>query len=65
MTPLRSSNLVGYEYDAERQELKITFHSGRTYTYGSVPQDIAEGLGQADSPGRYFNNSIKGVYAER
>lgn len=65
MTPLRSSNLAGYEYDPDRQELKIQFHSGRTYTYGSVPETIAEGLGSADSPGRYFHNHIKDVYAER
>lgn len=65
MKPLRSSNLLGYEYDAERQELKITFHSGRTYTYGSVPETIAEGLDTASSPGQYFHNHIKGVYSER
>lgn len=65
MIPLRSSNLAAYEYDADRQELKIQFKSGRTYTYGSVPETIAEGLGAAGSPGEYFHNHIKGVYGER
>ncbi len=64
MTSLSSSNLRSYDYDEESQTLSITFHSGRTYSYGSVPQSVAEGLGTADSPGRYFNSNIKNNFAE-
>lgn len=64
MIPLVSSNLSGYEYDAASQVLSIRFTSGRTYRYGSVPQTVADGLGTADSPGRYFNSSIKNVFSE-
>lgn len=65
MKPLQSSNLAGYDYDPETQALTITFRSGRTYSYGSVPQDVADGLGEASSPGQYFNRHIKDNYAER
>lgn len=64
MTPLASSNLDAYEYDAATQTLTIRFKSGRSYTYGSVPESIADGLGSARSPGQYFNSSIKNVYSE-
>lgn len=64
MIPLVSSNLSGYEYDEASQVLTIRFTSGRTYRYGSVPQTVADGLGTADSPGQYFNLSIKDVYQE-
>jgi hypothetical protein len=64
MPPLDSSNLASYDYDADSRVLSITFVSGRTYRYKDVPQDVADGLGSADSPGRYFNSSIKNVYAE-
>ena len=64
MTPLASSNLDAYEYDPDQQKLTIRFKSGRSYSYGSVPETVAEGLGSASSPGQYFNASIKNVYAE-
>jgi KTSC domain len=63
-TPLASSNLSAMRYDEETRLLQIRFHSGRSYDYKDVPADVADGLKQADSAGRYFNSSIKGVYAE-
>lgn len=62
VTPLSSSNLSAYNYDPDTQLLTIQFASGRSYDYKNVPQDVADGLGQADSPGKYFNNNIKNVY---
>lgn len=63
-TPLASSNLSAMRYDEDSRLLQIRFLSGRTYDFKDVPADVADGLKQADSAGRYFNNSIKGVYAE-
>ena len=62
MPPLNSSNLRSYEYDAEQGTLLITFVSGKTYKYADVPQDVADGLGTASSPGQYFNSEIKNTY---
>lgn len=62
--PLSSSNLNAMRYDPVEQNLQIRFTSGRTYSYGSVPQSVADGLAQADSPGQYFNSNIKGVFVE-
>jgi lysyl-tRNA synthetase, class II len=64
LTPLASSNLAGYDYDPDTQTLQIRFKSGRTYSYSSVPQSVADGLGTTDSPGQYFNSTIKDVYAQ-
>lgn len=63
-TPLASSNLSAMRYDEQTRLLQIRFLSGRTYDFKDVPADVADGLKQADSAGKYFNNSIKGVYAE-
>ena len=63
MPQLASSNLSSYEYDPGTQMLRITFHGGRTYGYASVPQSVADGLGSAGSPGRYFNSEIKDTYS--
>lgn len=62
MIPLSSSNLSAYEYEEETQTLRITFKSGRTYTYANVPASVAGGLGTASSPGGYFNATIKNQY---
>lgn len=63
-TPLASSNLAAMRYDEESNLLQIRFVSGRSYDYKDVPADVADGLKQAASPGKYFNSSIKGVFAE-
>lgn len=63
-TPLASSNLSAMRYDEQTRLLQIRFHSGRAYDFKDVPADVADGLKQADSAGKYFNSSIKGVYAE-
>lgn len=62
MPSLASSNLSSYDYNPATQTLTIVFHGGRVYTYSSVPQGIADGLGSAESAGRYFNHNIKDVY---
>ena len=63
-TPLASSNLSACSYDADERVLQIRFRSGRTYGYKDVPEDTYEGLKQADSPGSYFNSTIKNVFQE-
>jgi len=57
-----SSNLSYVCYEAMVQHLDITFHSGSTYRYTSVPAYIHGGLIAASSKGRYFDRYIKGIY---
>lgn len=61
-TPLKSSMLRGCSYDPDKKILDITFVSGRTYTHDNVPEDVYDGLVSAPSPGRYYNEMIKGQY---
>ncbi len=49
-------------YDAPSRTLDLTFYNGRTYTLEGVPADEVEGLRTSDSPGRYFNDHLKGKY---
>lgn len=59
---LGSSVLSRASYDSDTQTLTITFRKGGSYTYEGVPQDVFEGLRDADSPGQYYSTQIKGVY---
>lgn len=59
---VESSNLAYIGYDEERQDLQIQFRSGAWYAYSNVPDEIYEGLMNADSKGQYFNENIKGKF---
>jgi hypothetical protein len=60
---LNSSNLSAYEYDPDRQVLRIRFKSGRTYAYSDVPSEIVLDLEAASSPGSFFSASIKNSFS--
>lgn len=57
-----SSSLRSCTYDEDTQDLTITFMSGQPYTYAKVPRDVFEQLTEAQSPGSFFHQNIKGVY---
>lgn len=62
-TNLSSSNVAAYRYNPGTKVLQIRFHSGRVYGYKDVPQDVVDGLGTAESAGRYVNSEIKNRYS--
>ena len=57
-----SSNIAAAGYDDEKQTLRITFHSGRSYEYHKVPRIVFDNLLSADSAGQYFNRNIRDIY---
>lgn len=57
-----SSNLASAEYDAESQVLTIQFHNGSRYAYQDVPERVFLELEKTESPGKYFNSFVRGVY---
>lgn len=60
--PVESSNIHAIGYDPKRKILAVTFKSGHTYHYGSVPPEVHEALVQAESIGRYYAAFIKAKY---
>lgn len=64
-TSIVSSNLAAMKYDAPAQTLSVRFKSGATYDYADVAPEEAENLFHASSPGKYFNDAIKGNYEEK
>lgn len=64
MTPLKSTNLAGYHYDAVKRRLTIEFHGklgrpGNRYRYDDVPEELASKLAEAESPGGFFTEHIR------
>ena len=57
-----SSAISQINYDGLSQELIVTFTSGRTYTYYTVPSEIHHRFICAESKGQFFNEYIRDHY---
>jgi len=60
-----SSVIRDYDYDADIQQLEITFVSGKVYVYSAVPENVFEDFLAARSKGEFFNANIRDAYAYR
>lgn len=61
-THINSTHIDAAMYDPEQQKLSIRFKRGHVYHYTGVPQDIADALAIATSPGAYFAENIQEQY---
>jgi hypothetical protein len=57
-----SSNIRSVGYEESSETLEIEFTSGTIYQYSDIPESEYEGLMNAASKGRYFNQNIKDCY---
>ena len=60
---LHSSLLQAAAYQGQFAQLDVELISGSVYRYFSVPENIYQGLLQAESKGRYFNYHIRNRFA--
>lgn len=65
LTPVQSSMLAAHGYDADSQTLAVQYKNGAVFHYDGVPPEVADGLANADSIGKFFNANIKGVFEPR
>lgn len=52
----------GASYNQEEKLLCITFPNGGVYKYYDVPQDIADGLADAEKQSKYFVDNIRNKF---
>lgn len=57
-----SSVLESCEYNDNKEDLRVTFRSGTVWTYQKVPINVYRGLADADSPGKYFGEHVRGKF---
>ena len=57
--PVSSSLLRSVGYDSDQQLLEVELQDGKIYQYADVSEQIYQGLIEADSLGRYFNQHIR------
>lgn len=60
--PVTSSNVESVGYDDDSFTLEIVFRNGSIYQYFDVPRSVYDMMLQADSPGRFLHEQIRGVY---
>jgi hypothetical protein len=49
-------------FDDDSSTLEIAFHDGSVYQYFDVPRAVYDMLVQAESPGSFLHQQIRGVY---
>jgi hypothetical protein len=54
-----------FAYDGSRNELTVTFTSGRAYVYSLVPPEVFKAFEQAGSKGGFLNSHIRDRYPYR
>ena len=59
---LSSSMISRVAYDEHERTLSIWFRESGRYVYFDVPPPVFDGLRQAPSAGRFFNEAIKRRY---
>ena len=59
LTPVESSHIAAHGYEEDAQRLKIQFRNGDIWEYSFVPEKYYSGLLYTESPGSFFNQSIK------
>ena len=52
-------------YDAEKEEMYVTWTNGRQSAYSGVPEGVALAASQAASVGQFINSEIKPIYGHR
>lgn len=55
----KSSAVKSLSYNENRQDLQVSFKSGKLYIYTPVSQAFFNKLSKAESKGKFFNQHIK------
>lgn len=57
-----SSFIASASYDRRSQEMTVFLQNGKSYDMTGVPPDMFDNFCKAGSPGKYFNQYLKGQY---
>ena len=52
-------------YDAEKEEMVVTWRNGRVSIYSGVPEGLALEASTAASVGQFLNSEVKPIYSHR
>jgi len=55
----QSTAIKDFDYDADKQILRVTFGNGSVYKYSEVPEKIYKELKETSSVGQYFNAQVR------
>lgn len=55
--------IAAHDYDADMRALHVRFrNTGEVFSFQGVPAELAKGLDEAESAGKFFNANIKGKF---
>lgn len=65
LAPIESSMFSGHHYDPTTRQMTVQFKNGAVHVYEDVPMEKHAAFAENASPGRFFNERIKGLYPSR
>ena len=55
----QSTAIKDFDYDADKQILRVVFGNGSVYKYSEVPESIYKEMKETSSIGQYFNSQVR------
>lgn len=65
LTPIKSSMFDGHHYDPNTRVMTVQFKNGAVHQFEDVGIEKHTAFTESASPGRYFNERIKGNHIGR
>lgn len=62
METVVSSTVHSIGYNENLRKLVVKFNSGGAYAYDNVPTIVFKEMLEAESPGKYLAEKVKGIY---
>ncbi len=60
---IESTMIAAHDYDPNMRVLHVRFrNTGEVFSLQGVPEEIAKGLDEAESAGKFYNANIKGKF---
>jgi hypothetical protein len=57
-----STAIARASFNLETRQMDVQFVSGQMYSYDGVPPEVFESFITASSPGRFYQQNVKGVF---
>jgi lysyl-tRNA synthetase class 2 len=58
----QSAAVESFDYDSDRQILRVVFNDGSIYKYNDIPESVYRDWQSTASVGQYFNTHIRNKY---
>ena len=59
-----STSIASVRHDSKEKVLTVSFHSGSSYDFVNVPNEIFHNMIKAESAGKFYHANVRGKFDE-